>query len=136
MLEAHAERMQHEAKLIYQSQLAPETERGTFFAPRAYEIASLDVLEREVFGPVLHVVRFNGQRLDQVVDAINRTGMQPWQLSFSFGRALQASALAAWAEDPSAIAAAQAALERRARRLERRARGRRRGSGRGTRGPA
>ncbi len=38
MLETHAERMQHEAKLIYQSPLASDTEHGTYFAPRAFEL--------------------------------------------------------------------------------------------------
>jgi fructose-bisphosphate aldolase class I len=48
------------------------------------------------------------------LDAINRYGQQPWQLSFSFGRALQASALRAWADDPTDLAIAQGELQRRA----------------------
>ncbi|HET6719306.1 MAG TPA: aldehyde dehydrogenase family protein, partial [Rhodocyclaceae bacterium] len=47
---------------------------GTYFAPRAYEIDSLSRLEREVFGPILHVVRWNAGELDQVCDAIAATG--------------------------------------------------------------
>ena len=41
------------------------------------------------------------------LDALNRVGGQPWQLSFSFGRALQAAALKAWAGDPANLSAAQ-----------------------------
>ena len=74
MLDAHADRMDREAKLLFRADLPAACANGTFFAPRAYEIASLDLLEREVFGPVLHVARFDGRHLDKVVDAINRTG--------------------------------------------------------------
>ena len=38
------------------------------------QIASLDVLHKEVFGPVLHVVRWKAGQLDAVIDAINATG--------------------------------------------------------------
>jgi fructose-bisphosphate aldolase class I len=48
------------------------------------------------------------------LDAINRHGTQPWQLSFSYGRALQAPVLRAWAGEESNRDAAQAALLRRA----------------------
>jgi RHH-type transcriptional regulator, proline utilization regulon repressor / proline dehydrogenase / delta 1-pyrroline-5-carboxylate dehydrogenase len=54
--------------------LPPEHEDGCFFAPQAFEIDGLEQLEGEVFGPVLHVVRFAGDRLDQVLDAIEGTG--------------------------------------------------------------
>ena len=73
-LTAHAERMDREAKLIKRVQLGQGTEHGNFFAPRAYELKSLDQLQREVFGPVLHVIRFDAADLDKVIDAINATG--------------------------------------------------------------
>ena len=47
---------------------------GTYVAPAIYEIASIAMLEREVFGPILHVIRFAGHRLGEVCDAINATG--------------------------------------------------------------
>jgi RHH-type proline utilization regulon transcriptional repressor/proline dehydrogenase/delta 1-pyrroline-5-carboxylate dehydrogenase len=47
---------------------------GTYVAPAAYEIDGIARLEREVFGPVLHVVRYSAERLDEAVDAINATG--------------------------------------------------------------
>lgn len=75
MLNDHAERMSREAKLIKQVTLDPkQTADGCFFAPRAYEIPSLSVLQREVFGPVLHVLRYSGKHLDQVIKDINDTG--------------------------------------------------------------
>ena len=73
-LEAHAARMKREAKLLYETPLGPGTEHGTFFAPTAFEIDGLGRLEREVFGPVLHVVRYSADRIDQVIEAIGATG--------------------------------------------------------------
>jgi RHH-type proline utilization regulon transcriptional repressor/proline dehydrogenase/delta 1-pyrroline-5-carboxylate dehydrogenase len=74
MLEAHKAKMAREAKVIHEMPLPKGTEHGCFVAPAAYEISGIDVLEREVFGPVLHVVRFAGDRLDQTLDAIANTG--------------------------------------------------------------
>ncbi len=70
----HAARMDKEAKLIKQVTLGAETGNGTFLAPRAYELKSLSQLTREVFGPILHVIRWKSDELDQVIDAINATG--------------------------------------------------------------
>ncbi|MCZ4303808.1 trifunctional transcriptional regulator/proline dehydrogenase/L-glutamate gamma-semialdehyde dehydrogenase [Zoogloeaceae bacterium G21618-S1] len=47
---------------------------GTFMAPTLIEITSLASLKREVFGPVLHVLRYRAQDLGVLVDAINDTG--------------------------------------------------------------
>jgi RHH-type transcriptional regulator, proline utilization regulon repressor / proline dehydrogenase / delta 1-pyrroline-5-carboxylate dehydrogenase len=74
ILQAHAERMAREARLIKEVKLGEACARGTFFAPRAYELSSLAQLTREVFGPVLHVIRFDADQLDAVLDAINATG--------------------------------------------------------------
>ncbi|HKF73654.1 MAG TPA: bifunctional proline dehydrogenase/L-glutamate gamma-semialdehyde dehydrogenase PutA [Stellaceae bacterium] len=73
-LQKHAERMAREGSLLYQCALPPETENGVFFAPRAFEIDRIGRLEREVFGPILHVVRWQRSRLDQLLDAITATG--------------------------------------------------------------
>ena len=73
-LVAHAERMTKEAKLLHACDILPECENGTFFAPHCFEIPSLDVLEREVFGPVVHVVRYKARDLDKVLDQINASG--------------------------------------------------------------
>ncbi len=73
-LRKHAQRMDRDAKLIKRVSMDERCERGTFFAPCAYEIPSLDILEDEVFGPVLHVVRYKSDELDDVIDAVNATG--------------------------------------------------------------
>jgi RHH-type proline utilization regulon transcriptional repressor/proline dehydrogenase/delta 1-pyrroline-5-carboxylate dehydrogenase len=70
----HAARMDKEAKLIKQVNVASELDSGTFFAPRAYELKSLSQLTHEIFGPVLHVIRWKADELDKVIDAINDTG--------------------------------------------------------------
>ena len=74
VLDRHAGRMNREGRLLYQCTLPPGTGHGTFFAPRAFEIDSARRLTGEVFGPILHVVRWRGDRLDQVVDEIAATG--------------------------------------------------------------
>jgi len=73
-LEAHAKRMTREGRLIAEAKLSDETRDGFFFAPRAFEIDAISRLEREVFGPILHVVRYDADKLDKVCDAINATG--------------------------------------------------------------
>ncbi|MDQ2695563.1 MAG: bifunctional proline dehydrogenase/L-glutamate gamma-semialdehyde dehydrogenase PutA, partial [Pseudomonadota bacterium] len=74
LLQRHAETMERQARLIHRCPLPEDTAHGTFFPPQAYEIKSLGVLEREVFGPVLHVVRYKASELDSVIDAVNATG--------------------------------------------------------------
>jgi RHH-type proline utilization regulon transcriptional repressor/proline dehydrogenase/delta 1-pyrroline-5-carboxylate dehydrogenase len=73
-LNEHAARMDKEGKRVAEVAASPETQNGTFFAPRAYEIKSLSQLPREVFGPVLHIIRYKPSQLDKVVDEINATG--------------------------------------------------------------
>jgi len=74
MLESHALRMDREAKIIGQLKTHNDLSQGSFFLPRAYELQSLDQLQKEVFGPVLHVIRYRARDLDQVIDAVNNTG--------------------------------------------------------------
>ncbi|MGY0559000.1 MULTISPECIES: bifunctional proline dehydrogenase/L-glutamate gamma-semialdehyde dehydrogenase PutA [unclassified Lysobacter] len=74
MLEDHAERMDREATPIATGDMGPDTAHGTFFAPRAYALDSLDQLKQEIFGPVLHVIRWKADQLDAVIAAINATG--------------------------------------------------------------
>jgi RHH-type proline utilization regulon transcriptional repressor/proline dehydrogenase/delta 1-pyrroline-5-carboxylate dehydrogenase len=73
-LQAHADRMTREARLLRKLHLGAEHEHGVFFPPHAFEIESIGVLKREVFGPVLHVVRYAADKLDKVCEAINATG--------------------------------------------------------------
>ena len=73
-LKAHAAEMEKVGKPIATVPPTQDVEKGTFFAPRAFEIPSATILKREVFGPILHVVRYKAGTLDKVVEEINATG--------------------------------------------------------------
>ena len=74
MLEAHAQRMDNEAKLIAAVDLPEDLPQGYWFAPRAYEIERISQLDGEIFGPILHVVRYRAREIDALIGAINGTG--------------------------------------------------------------
>jgi RHH-type proline utilization regulon transcriptional repressor/proline dehydrogenase/delta 1-pyrroline-5-carboxylate dehydrogenase len=71
----HIERLKATAKGHFSLPL-PEglAQQGTFVPPTVLEIGSMAELQREVFGPVLHIVRYRRADLAQVVDTINATG--------------------------------------------------------------
>ncbi|HTQ35716.1 MAG TPA: bifunctional proline dehydrogenase/L-glutamate gamma-semialdehyde dehydrogenase PutA [Steroidobacteraceae bacterium] len=74
-LEAHVGRLAPSARWLQRAELPePAARRGHYFAPVALEIDSLAPLRREVFGPVLHVVRYRAADLDATIDAINALG--------------------------------------------------------------
>ncbi|MAZ91029.1 MAG: bifunctional proline dehydrogenase/L-glutamate gamma-semialdehyde dehydrogenase [Maricaulis sp.] len=58
LLLRHMERMEAAAKVIKKIDDVELSERGFFFGPALVELPSLDMLDREVFGPILHVVRY------------------------------------------------------------------------------
>jgi RHH-type proline utilization regulon transcriptional repressor/proline dehydrogenase/delta 1-pyrroline-5-carboxylate dehydrogenase len=72
-LDDHIAAMRGTGRKVWQRQL-PSGLKGTFVAPAIIEIDSIADLQRENFGPVLHVARFAADRLEQVVDEINATG--------------------------------------------------------------
>jgi RHH-type proline utilization regulon transcriptional repressor/proline dehydrogenase/delta 1-pyrroline-5-carboxylate dehydrogenase len=72
-LEAHARRMEQRFRLVARAPL-PAGLDGHYMAPVAFEIDSIRSLEKEVFGPVLHVVRYRSRDLDRVIDDINAAG--------------------------------------------------------------
>lgn len=74
MLAAHAAYITKRATWQHARPLTPDLHKGTFFAPQAVEIASLAQLTREVFGPIVHVIRYRADDLDRIIDAINATG--------------------------------------------------------------
>ncbi|WP_120497015.1 bifunctional proline dehydrogenase/L-glutamate gamma-semialdehyde dehydrogenase PutA [Kiloniella sp. EL199] len=74
MLNKHVAQMKTEAKIIRELPLPQSTSNGTFIAPVAFEIAGLHQLKKEVFGPVLHVIRYKASELDSIIDQINNSG--------------------------------------------------------------
>jgi len=73
-LEAHAGAIVAGSPWQHRARLPGGLSRGHYFAPLAVEIDGISRLEREVFGPILHVVRFPGSRLEAVVEEINASG--------------------------------------------------------------
>ncbi len=67
----HVARARAEGRVLKELNTPPE---GTFIAPTLIEIGSIADLEREIFGPVLHVARFKAQEIDAVIADINATG--------------------------------------------------------------
>lgn len=74
-LAAHREALKGFGKFIYEVALDEDLEeQGYFFAPCAYEIDGIDALSNEVFGPILHVVRYERDKLDELLDDIDDSG--------------------------------------------------------------
>ncbi|MBA4799893.1 MAG: bifunctional proline dehydrogenase/L-glutamate gamma-semialdehyde dehydrogenase PutA [Rhizobiales bacterium] len=71
MLESHVAEMKRTQKLRYAGEV-PAT--GNFFAPHIIELDRPEALTKEIFGPVLHVVRWKAKALDQVINSIAATG--------------------------------------------------------------
>jgi len=71
----HIERTRASARQTFALELPAELQaQGTFVPPTVLEIGSMAELQREVFGPVLHIVRYRRADLGKVVDTINGTG--------------------------------------------------------------
>lgn len=70
----HMKRMDKEARILKQLTVDPALDGGCFFGPALVELPSLDLLEREVFGPVLHVVRYRRKQLPEIAEALARKG--------------------------------------------------------------
>jgi RHH-type proline utilization regulon transcriptional repressor/proline dehydrogenase/delta 1-pyrroline-5-carboxylate dehydrogenase len=73
-IDAHIESMKAAGHAVHQLPLPAECALGSFVAPAIVEIPRVDELKREVFGPVLHVLRYEREALPQLVAAINATG--------------------------------------------------------------
>lgn len=73
-LQAHVATMQQKYELIYQCKLSEDCKNGFFMPPTAIAIDSMAALEKENFGPVLHVISYKRKHLDKVIEQINDTG--------------------------------------------------------------
>ncbi len=75
ILQAHTNKMSQIAHTTIVAPVDPVLVKSAcFFAPRVFEIDSIQQLEHEVFGPILHVIRFSANQLDYVISEINNTG--------------------------------------------------------------
>ncbi|MBF4767201.1 fructose-bisphosphate aldolase class I [Nocardioides agariphilus] len=111
-------RVRLEATLLKPNMVLAGTDSPDQADDEAVAVRTLEVLRRAVPAAVPGIVFLSGGQTDEQatsrLDAINRHPPQPWELSFSFGRALQGPVLRAWAGEDANRAAAQAALVNRA----------------------
>ncbi|MGS2724421.1 bifunctional proline dehydrogenase/L-glutamate gamma-semialdehyde dehydrogenase PutA [Porticoccus sp. GXU_MW_L64] len=70
----HVENMKKEARLHYACDIPDGFENGTFVAPHMFELKTVNQLPGEIFGPILHVIRFDKDDFKKVIDEINGTG--------------------------------------------------------------
>jgi RHH-type proline utilization regulon transcriptional repressor/proline dehydrogenase/delta 1-pyrroline-5-carboxylate dehydrogenase len=73
-IDQHIERMRGLGCKVEQLPLPASAAKGTFVPPTIVEIANLSDLGREVFGPVLHVIRYGRNGMDRLIDEINLSG--------------------------------------------------------------
>ncbi|EHQ51923.1 bifunctional proline dehydrogenase/pyrroline-5-carboxylate dehydrogenase [Ectothiorhodospira sp. PHS-1] len=73
-LQAHDEEMRRKDRLLHRARLSGGCERGSFMIPSLYRLERLDELPGEVFGPMLHVLRWRTGELDGLIRQINATG--------------------------------------------------------------
>ncbi|MBV6728270.1 fructose-bisphosphate aldolase class I [Nocardioides daeguensis] len=108
-----------EATLLKPNMVLPGSESDSRVTDQQIAHATIAVLRRTVPAAVPGILFLSGGQSDVEatarLDALNRLAPQPWELSFSFGRALQAPVLKAWGGQEANRAEAQAALLRRAR---------------------
>jgi len=77
ILEAHEANMNNhpDVKLVYKVDVDNDLKnKGYYFGPCAFELKHSNILTKEVFGPILHIVRYKEHELDKVIDQINSTG--------------------------------------------------------------
>ncbi len=73
-LDRHVAEMTAQGFRVVQAPAGPATGRGAFVTPALIEIPSVELLAGEVFGPILHVVRFRSEELPELVSRINASG--------------------------------------------------------------
>jgi len=73
-LRSHIDSLSRDARDMYATPLPDDLPEGHFVAPTLLELHDSRQLEGEVFGPVLHVVRYATEDIDAVISAINATG--------------------------------------------------------------
>lgn len=75
-LRGYVNEMNGKHKLIGRAEFLPEIAEsaGSYVAPMAFEVGAVSDVTREVFGPILHVVRYKAARFDELINDINALG--------------------------------------------------------------
>jgi fructose-bisphosphate aldolase class I len=115
-----AQRVQLDGMLLKPNMVIPGKQHpGGRAAPEAIARATVDCFRKVVPAAVPGIVFLSGGQGDEEatanLDAINKLGPHPWQMSFSYGRALQHAALTTWLGEDGNAGAGQKAFLHRAR---------------------
>src|SRR5947208_3878233 len=117
--ELHDQRVDLHGTLLKPNMVLSGYEAGDRAGVNEVAEATLDVLTRHVPAAVPGIVFLSGGQTDEDatahLNAMNARGPHPWELSFSYGRALQAPAIKSWGGDPANVEEAQKAFYRRAK---------------------
>src|SRR5437764_3209538 len=117
--ELHDQRVDLYGTLLKPNMVLSGYEAGDRAGVEEVAEATLDVLTRHVPAAVPGIVFLSGGPTDEDatahLNAMNARGPHPWELSFSYGRALQAPAIKSWGGDPANVEEAQKAFYRRAK---------------------
>jgi RHH-type transcriptional regulator, proline utilization regulon repressor / proline dehydrogenase / delta 1-pyrroline-5-carboxylate dehydrogenase len=73
-LRGHIQAMRNKNRILYEAALPADAKMGSYAAPTIIALDSIAELDREFFGPILHVVRYRSQDLEKVIGEINGTG--------------------------------------------------------------
>src|SRR2546421_1893640 len=116
--ELHDQRVEYRGTLLKPNMVLSGYEASDRASVDDVADATLECLYRHVPAAVPGIVFLSGGQSDEDatahLNAMNAKGPHPWQLSFSYGRALQAPALKAWRGRPESVEAAQRAYYHRA----------------------
>ena len=116
--ELYTQRVALEGMLLKPNMVISGQDAGNRAGVQEVAVATVATLKRCVPAAVPGIVFLSGGQTEEEatahLDAMNRLGALPWKLSFSYGRALQQSALKAWSGKPENVAAGQRAYLHRA----------------------
>ncbi|HJT36857.1 MAG TPA: class I fructose-bisphosphate aldolase, partial [Actinomycetota bacterium] len=117
--ELHAQRVELEGMLLKPNMVVPGKKCSQQVDHRVIAERTISALRTAVPAAVPGIVFLSGGMSDEDATArlneMNKLGPHPWELSFSYGRALQAAALNAWKGEPSNFEAGQKAFSHRAK---------------------
>jgi RHH-type proline utilization regulon transcriptional repressor/proline dehydrogenase/delta 1-pyrroline-5-carboxylate dehydrogenase len=73
-LDEHIKAMRKQATSVWQREIGPLREKGAFFGPAIVELPSLALIDREIFGPILHVIRYDPDDIGKVGAELSAKG--------------------------------------------------------------
>jgi len=107
----HAHRVSYEGMILKPNMVIPAKKAATQWTPQQIAQATVRCFRRTVPAAVPGIVFLSGGQTPAEatanLDAMNKMGKHPWELSYSYGRALQDEALKAWLGKPENVAAGQ-----------------------------